>query len=85
MIKQNMTDREYIDDVLLTSKTASELYHFAVQESSTEDVHCNFKNILNESLDMQHEIFCVMEQKGWYAPTQAQKQQIDQVKQKFQA
>lgn len=83
-MKQNMTDREYIDDVLLTSKTMSELYHFAVQESSTENVHCNFKNILNDALDMQHQIFCIMEQKGWYSPTEAPQPQIEQVKQKFQ-
>lgn len=83
-MKQNMTDREYLDDVLLTSKTMSELYHFAVQESSTENVHCNFKNILNDALDMQHQIFCVMEQKGWYAPAEAPQPQIEQVKQKFQ-
>ena len=83
-MKQNMTDREYLDDVLMTSKTISSLYHYAVQESSTENVHNNFKNILNDSLDMQHGIFCIMEQKGWYSLPEAPQPQIDQVKQKFQ-
>ncbi|MBE7063705.1 MAG: spore coat protein [Ruminococcaceae bacterium] len=81
--KQNMTDREYMDDILLTSKTVSNLYHYAVQESPTESVHCEFKTILNQSLDMQHNIYTVMEQKGWYTTTEAPAQQIDQVKNKF--
>jgi len=81
--KQNMTDREYMDDILLTSKTVSNLYHYAVQESPTESVHCEFKTILNQSLDMQHNIYTVMEQKGSYTTTEAPAQQIDQVKNKF--
>lgn len=81
--KQNMTDREYMDDILLTSKTMSNLYHYAVQESPTENLHSEFKTILNQSLDMQHDIYSVMEQKGWYTTSEAQAQQINQVKNKF--
>lgn len=79
-----MGDREYMDDILMTSKTITGLYHYAVQESATGDVHSNFKNILNQALDMQHEVYCVMQQKGWYQVQPAPQQQIDQVKQKFQ-
>jgi len=82
--KQNMSDREYMDDILLTSKTLTNLYHTAVQESSTEDLHYSFKDILNQSLEMQHQIFSVMEQKGWYNMTEAQPQQVNQVKTKYQ-
>lgn len=83
--KQNMTDREYMDDILLTSKTMSSLYHYAVQESPTESVHNEFKTILNQSLDMQHSIYNIMEQKGWYTASPAPEQQINQVKTKFSA
>ena len=81
--KQNMTDREYMDDILLTAKTMSGLYHYAVQESPTEALHNEFKTILNESLDMQHKVYNVMEQKGWYQTQAAPEQQINQVKTKF--
>ncbi len=81
--KQNMTDQEYMDDILLTSKTMANLYHYAVQESPTESVHSEFKTILNQSLDMQHDIYNVMEQKGWYTTTEAPAQQVNQVKTKF--
>ena len=81
--KQNMTDREYMDDILLTSKTMSSLYHYAVQESPTGNLHAEFKTILNESLDMQHDIYNIMSQKGWYQTETAPQQQIEQVKTKF--
>ncbi len=83
-IKQNMSDKEYMDDVLMTSKTLTSMYHSAVQEASTNDIHTSFKDVLNQSLDMQHTIFSVMQGKGWYPQQYAQKGQIEQVKQKFQ-
>ena len=81
--KQNMADKEYIDDVLLTAKTLSGLYHYATQESTTEPAHCNFKDMMNESIDMQNQIYNLMQTKGWYQQQQAQPQQISQVKTKF--
>ncbi len=81
--KQNMADKEYIDDVLLTAKTLSGLYHYATQESTSEPVHCNFKNMMNESIDMQNQIYNLMQSKGWYQQQQAQPQQVSQVKTKF--
>ncbi len=81
--KQTMTDREYMDDILLTSKTMSSLYHYAVQESPTEALHTEFKTILNESLDMQHNIYNVMSQKGWYKIEAAEAPKVNQVKTKF--
>ena len=79
-----MSDKEYMDDVLMSSKTLTSMYQTAVQESSTNDVHTSFKDVLNCSIDMQHTLFSVMEQKGWYPQQYAQKAQIEQVKQKFQ-
>ncbi len=81
--KQNMTDREYMDDILLTAKTMSGLYHYAVQESPTEGLHNEFKALLGKSLDMQHTVYNVMQQKGWYQTQEAPQQQINQVKTKF--
>ena len=81
--KPNMTDREYMDDILLTSKTISNLYHYAVQESPTDELHYQFKDILNQSLEMQHQIFSVMQQKGWYKNEVADTQKINTAKNNF--
>lgn len=81
--KQNMTDREYMEDVLLTAKTLTSLYHYAVQESPTEQLHNQFKDNLNQTICMQHNIYNAMQQNGWYSQSQADQNQINQVKNKF--
>lgn len=81
--KQNMGDREYMEDILLTAKTLTGLYHYATQEASTQQVYSQFKTNLNETINMQHEIYDTMKQKGWYPQQQAQQAQIQQVKTKF--
>ncbi|MDR0821469.1 MAG: spore coat protein [Oscillospiraceae bacterium] len=80
-----MTDKEYMQDLLLTSKTLTGLYHYATQESCTEPLHSQFKQNLNETLDVQSNIFTTMQQNGWYQTSQAPVQQVSQVKSKFTA
>lgn len=82
-VKQNMTDREYMDDILVSSKSLSNLYHYAVQESPTDKIHYEFKDILNKSLEMQHDIYDIMTQKGWYQIEAAPASKINQVATKF--
>lgn len=78
-----MTDKEYMEDVLLTAKTLGALYHYATQESGTQNVHNQFKTNMNEVMDAQHQLYSTMSQKGWYPQSQAQPQQIQQTKNKF--
>ncbi|MCL1823378.1 MAG: spore coat protein [Oscillospiraceae bacterium] len=78
-----MSDKEYIEDVLLTAKTLTGMYHYATQESSTEGLHTQFKSNLNDSIAMQHRIFASMQQNGWYPMQNAEQQQINQVRSKY--
>lgn len=80
---QTMTDREYMEDILLTAKTLTGLYHYATQEASTEQLHTQFKTNLNDTISMQHNIYSTMQQNGWYPQQQAEQQQVQQVKTKF--
>lgn len=81
--KQQMSDREYMEDLLLTAKTLTGVYHYATQEASTESLFNQFKTNMNEAVMMQHNIYSVMEQKGWYPQQQAQQEQIQQLKTKY--
>lgn len=83
--KQMMTDKEYMEDILLTSKQLTGLYQHAVTESSTQQLHCQFKNNLNESIDIQNHIFQTMSSKGWYPQESAPPQEINKIKTKFQS
>lgn len=81
--KQTMGDKEYMQDILFTAKTLTNLYHNATQEAATEQLYNQFKTNMNDSICMQHDIFNAMQQKGWYPMQQAQQQQIEQVKTKY--
>lgn len=80
-----MDDRCIMENILLTTKGACDLYMHGAIESSTANVHRTFSDALNNTLCMQDCIYKKMSQKGWYTEEQAQSQKIDQVKQKFTA
>lgn len=78
-----MCDRDYMEDILLTTKTLTSLYHYATQEASTESLHTQFKTNMNEAVSMQHNVYNKMAQKGWYPSQQADQTEINGVKNKF--
>jgi spore coat protein CotF len=85
MQSKQMTDKEYMEDLLMTSKTLNGLYHTATQEACTEPLRRQFKSNHSDTIEMQHNIFMAMQQNGWYPMQQAQPQQIGQVRNKYQA
>lgn len=80
-----MQDKDLMEKELLIIKGVCDLYLHDTIESSTAEVHCAFKEALNESLDIQNKIFNLMAEKGWYKMTTVEQQKIDQAKQKFNA
>ena len=80
-----MDDRQIMENILLTTKGACDLYLHGSIESSTGNVHQVFTTALNNTLCMQDEIYKQMAAKGWYPSEKATAQQISQVKQKYAA
>ena len=80
-----MSDRDIMENLLLTTKGVCDLYMHGTLESTTTNVHQAFNTALNDSLCMQDNIYKQMSKKGWYSDSQVQQQKIDQVKQKFTA
>ena len=78
-----MNDQTIMENLLLTTKGACDLYMHGTVESSTQNIHQTFDKALNDTLCMQDEIYGKMAAKGWYSTQQAPQQQIDQVRQKF--
>ena len=78
-----MDDKNIMENLLLTTKGACDLYVHGSIESSTPNVHQTFTTALNNCLSMQSGIYKQMEQKGWYTSDSAPQQQITQVKQKY--
>ena len=78
-----MNDKEILEGILLTTKGVCDLYLHGSIESSTPKVHEAFHTALDSALCMQNTIYNQMAGHGWYAPEQAQPQQLQQVKQKY--
>ena len=80
-----MEDRDIMENELLTIKGVCDLYMHGAIESTTSEVHSAFKEALDESLNIQNKLYNLMAEKGWYQTENAEKQKIDQTKQKFSA
>ena len=78
-----MNDRQIMEDILMTTKGACDLYMHGTIESATQNVHQAFDQALGDSLCMQDDVYKQMSRQGWYQTQQADQQQIDQVKQKY--
>ena len=78
-----MGDRDLMENELLVIKGVCDLYQHATIESTTAEVHCAFKDALNESLNIQNKIYNLMAEKGWYKTDKAKQQKINQVKQTY--
>ena len=75
-----MEDRDLMEKELLIVKGVCDLYLHATMEATTAEVHCAFKEALNECLDIQNKLYNLMAEKGWYKTDTADQQKIDTVK-----
>lgn len=78
-----MEDKDIMEKELLTIKGVCDLYMHGAIESPTAEVHCAFKDALNESLNIQNKLYNLMAEKGWYKTDTAEQQKITQAEQKF--
>ena len=78
-----MNDKQIMENILLTTKGACDLYMHGAIESATANVHQAFATALNNTLCMQDDIYKQMSAKGWYPMEQATQQQRAQVRQKY--
>ena len=78
-----MDDKGLFENILQLTKGAADLYLHGNIESSTENVHQVFCELLTETLKLQHEVYKKMEAKGWYPAEQVDAQKIQQTKQKY--
>ena len=78
-----MDDKVIMENLLLTTKGACNMYMNGAIESSTQNVHSTFDDALKESLCMQGAIYQKMSQRGWYPTTQVEQQKINDVRNRY--
>lgn len=84
-MNQPTNDRNVMENLLLLEKGACDLYMHGAIEASDAKVFSSFSSALNQSLQLQNQIYTKMKEKGWYAPEVAQPDKVTQLKQKFSA
>ena len=84
-MNQNTNDRNVMENLLLLEKGACDLYMHGAVEASDQQVFSSFSSALQQSLQLQNQIYTKMKEKGWYAPEMAQQDKVQQLKQKFSA
>ena len=80
----NFSDREMMDDALSSQKFITDGYNTFANECATTALMTEFLNILGEEHQIQHDVFCEMQKRGWYATEAADQNKVNQAKQKFQ-
>ena len=78
-----MDDKCIMENLLLVTKGACDLYLHGSIESPTANVHQTFTSALDSTLTMQDAIYKQMSAKGWYQTDTAPEQKLQQTRQKF--
>ena len=83
MTQQPYSEKEVLADALATEKVTTEHYN----QFANECVHENVRNAILDCLDKEHaiqqDVFEMMHSKGYYPTPEAEKQKVEEAKQKF--
>lgn len=78
------TDKEIMDDVLNSQKHISDIYNTYSNECTNQQLQDDMLKILREEHTIQFNVFGEMQKRGWYSPSAAQAQMINETKTKFE-
>ncbi|MGN0805880.1 MAG: spore coat protein [Candidatus Coproplasma sp.] len=73
-----LNEKDAITDLLTSEKQLMSLYAIALFEGSSQSIRKDFENHLTSVAQNQYCLFSQMTSRGYYEPTPAQKQMIDQ-------
>lgn len=78
------TDKEIMDDVLSSQKHIADVYNTYSNECVNQQLQDDMLKILKEEHTIQFSVFGEMQKRGWYNPTAAQAQMVNETKTKFE-
>lgn len=79
-----MNERDFVNDILSQEKYLTNAYTVALNEASHQHLYDDLLAIFNETQNMQHDLFNLMFEKGWYKLEAEQAQKIQQSYQQHQ-
>lgn len=83
MADSKMRDQTLFEDILSSQKYITETYNTFTNECTTPAIRDEFLNLLNEEHKIQADVFDEMKNRGWYSLAAAEKNKIEQIRQKY--
>lgn len=78
-----MKDRDICENLLTLIKSICNILASGAQEASTTEIAEVFRESLDESLAVQHDVYKAMEESGFYQNTNVPVEQINQLQNKY--
>lgn len=77
------TEKELLDDLLLSEKQVASAYNTGITESTCSDLRKTLNKCLTNAQNCQYDIFNVMKQRGWYQIKEADSKDVETAKKKY--
>lgn len=78
-----MDDKLIMTNLMDTSKSVCALINNAALESDNSAINEAYKEVLEDCLSQQHQIYAVMKDMGWYPMENVKSNEVEKVKNKF--
>lgn len=82
-MQTTLTEEEILKDLLSSEKHYTSATNTFITESTCANLRQNLKNILQEEHSIHENLYNVMNQKGWYPTSDAQAQEVQKAKDKY--
>jgi spore coat protein CotF len=83
MMTQGFADKDMMTDILSSQKNITSIYNTYANECACPSLKADMMNILNEEHQIQHDVFCEMQKRGWYQTEPAEMTKVNEAKQQY--
>ena len=81
--QNTMSEQEILTDLLTSEKHITTTFNTFITESTCANLRQNLKDILTEEHSIHENLYNIMNQKGWYPTSDAEAQEVQKAKDKF--
>ncbi|QUH24859.1 spore coat protein [Serpentinicella alkaliphila] len=78
------SEKELMNDLIASEKQVTSAYNTGITETSCPNLRQELTKCLTETQEIQYQLFDAMKQRGWYQTKQAQQQDVQSAKTKYQ-
>ncbi|AOY75750.1 spore coat protein [Clostridium formicaceticum] len=79
----SFTEKELMNDLLASEKQVTSAYNVGITEASCQNLRQHLTQCLNDAQQIEYQIFDAMQKRGWYQIKQAQSQDVQNAKTKY--